>query len=153
MRRIVILAICIVLSACSGKPSVSQIREQVLEQIVTDSNRELIAISDFDKTNGFEKDQNTYVVNIKYKVTFKKSLQELARDLQQDAKSGSPTGNTAVDKQLNDVGGALAGIGIIAMGFQYGDFRAGDSFEKTDKVVFIKTDNGWRLAGRPQSAL
>lgn len=154
MKRLFAIALCLILAACSGKPSSGDIREMVTQQLINDNNKDWIEIDHFEKVNGFEKDQNTYVVDIKYKVVFKKSLEEIAKEAQQEANNAKPnTGNAAVDSGLTGLGGALAGIGVLALQFQHGNFKAGDSFEKTDQVVFIKTDNGWQLGSQPQSAL
>ena len=154
MKRLITIALCLVLAACSGKPSSGDIREMVTQQLIDDNNKDWIEISDFEKTNGFEKDPNTYVVDIKYKVVFKKSLEEIAKEAQQEAGNAKPdTGSAMVDRELSSLGGALAGIGVLALQFQHGNFKAGDSYEKTDQVTLIKTDNGWQLGSRPQSAL
>lgn len=90
-------------------------------------------IENFEKTNGFEKDSKTYIADVKYVIVFKKGVAELSEDLKRKSQGSA----------FGEMGTAF---GVLALQMQYGNFKAGHRVEKEDKIVFIKTENGWRIS-------
>lgn len=128
------LYICalLILAGCSGKPSSNEMAQQIEASLQGNGGADLFKIENFQKLNGFEKDNNTYIADVRYDLVFKKGIKEIAQQLQQDAKT-SPLGTFA------------AGFGVLALQMQYGEFKAGHRVPKEDKVTFIHTENGWRI--------
>lgn len=132
MKKISLLIACVILAACSGKPSDRQIEKLVSEAMLSDGGAETYSISDFEKTNGLAKNEQLYIADVRYQLTFKKGFDELS-DQVINAPSDSP---------FETVG---AGFKLMTMRMQFGDFKAGDSITKEDRVQLIKTEQGWRL--------
>lgn len=151
--KLLLSTAAVFLTACSGKPSDSEIETQVVAQLVDNEVRQLASIESFTKTNGFEKDANTYVADIKYKVVFKKSLQDLAREAQQAAANNASTGDASLDKAFSGAQGMINGLAMLAIQAKFGDFKRGDSLERTDRLAFIKTEKGWMLTTKPAGIL
>lgn len=127
-----ILSLVCILAGCSGRPSDSEIETQITGKFLSNGGEEIFAVENFKKTNGFEKDSKTYIADVRYELVFKKSLQELAQTLK----------NESQQSPFEAMG---AGLGVMALKLQYGDFKAGHRVEKEEKVTFIKTENGWRV--------
>jgi hypothetical protein len=51
---------------------------------------------------------------------------------------------------LLDTSSFFNGLGLLAVKAEYGEFKAGDSFKKSDRLTFIQTENGWQLATEPK---
>lgn len=132
MKAPAIALAILLLAGCSGKPSRSQMEEQVVAHLTSGRGGELFRIENFEKLNGIKKDDVTYVAEVRYDLVFKKGLKEVERQLN-GASQDSPLGALA------------AGFGAMALRLQYGEFEAGQRIPKADKVTFLKTDNGWRL--------
>jgi len=149
-------ALCLVgaLTGCARTPSEGEIRRLVLAEIIDQDLRQFVEISEFQKTNGYEPGSNSYVADIRYKVTFRKSFADMAADLQKEVDAaGTGAGQSSAERTITGAANAVAGIGLLALAFQYGEFQAGDSFERNDRVSFIKTENGWQLSSKPHGAL
>ncbi|MBO1927492.1 membrane lipoprotein lipid attachment site-containing protein [Thiomicrorhabdus sp. 6S2-11] len=135
MKKIFLVSIMLLLTACSGSPSEGDIEDQVTEKLLGDGGDEYFEIDNFEKTNGFDKDDRTYIADVKYDVVFKKSLKEIAKEMEKEAKnSGSP------------FGAAGAGFGVMALSMEYGNFKEGHTVTKEEKIKLIKTENGWRIS-------
>ena len=132
MKKVSLLLISLVLVACSGKPSDRQIEQLVSEAILSDGGAETYSISNFEKTNGLAKTEQLYIADVRYQLTFKKGFEELS-DQVINKPSASP---------FETVG---AGFKLMTMRMQFGDFKAGDSITKEDRVQLVKTEQGWRL--------
>lgn len=131
-KFLMIFAMALCLVGCGNKPSDSEIKNQVVGNIMSDGGDDLFKVENFKKTNGFERDEKTYIADVEYDLVFKKGLREIAQQIRQESR-GSLFG---------DMG---AGMATMALKMEYGDFEAGHRVGKTDKVVFIKTEKGWRI--------
>ncbi|WP_269617578.1 hypothetical protein [Zhongshania sp. BJYM1] len=132
MKKISLFMACLFLAACSGKPSDRQIEQLVSEALLSDGGAETYSVSDFEKTNGLAKNEQFYIADVRYQLTFKKSFDELSDQVI----------NTPSESPFETVG---AGFKLMTMRMQYGDFKKGDSIVKEDRVQLIKTEQGWRL--------
>ena len=132
MKKISLFIICLSLAACSGKPSDRQIEQLVTDAMLSDGGAETYTVSDFEKTNGLAKNEQLYIADVRYQLNFKKSFDELSDQVI----------NTPGDSPFETVG---AGFKLMTMRMQYGDFKAGDSIVKEDRIQLIKTEQGWRL--------
>lgn len=132
MKKISLFIICLSLAACSGKPSDRQIEQLVTDAMLSDGGAETYTVSDFEKTNGLAKNEQLYIADVRYQLNFKKSFDELSDQVI----------NAPGDSPFETVG---AGFKLMTMRMQYGDFKAGDSIVKEDRIQLIKTEQGWRL--------
>ena len=122
------------LAACSGKPSVSEIRDQVASRLQAEGRDRLFEIRNFRKRNGFRKDDHTYIADVEYELVFRKSLADLQDELEKDA-------------QDSPFRALSSSVEIMALKLKYGNFRAGDHLARKDKLTLIKTEQGWRIQG------
>ena len=122
MKKLLLAIIMIVFTGCfdSGKPSDSEIKTQALTQIVTKQSGKIYSIENFKKTNGFEKDEKTYIADIQYDIVFKKSLRDIEKEF-----------------------GSFASM---ALSIKYGNFKAGHRATNKQKATLIKKENGWVLS-------
>ncbi len=120
------------LAACSGPPSVGDIKEQ-LESAVLGNAGGIATVANFEKTNGHEKDEKTYIADVKYDLVFSSDAQGM---LQQAIKESPPAALAAMGSE----GLALAAFGPAMM-----DLVAGQTFSIQDQVTFIETEKGWVL--------
>jgi hypothetical protein len=125
-----ILWLCMVLlftgslvTGCSGKPSEGTIKKLFIADIEKSGMDKILEINTFSKTNGFEQDKNTYIADVGYDIVFKVGARDLDKVLGQDALMLS------------------AGLALT-----YGDFKAGDTQHREQKITLIKTENGWRIS-------
>jgi hypothetical protein len=164
MNKFISLPLVLMLSSCSipfvgnsGLPGDNELNEQVKPLMLKNGWNEMVEIKNLHKTNGYERNANTYTVDMSYDWTFKISWADLVRKTMPTAdaliKQGTPSASRA--PSLEDTAGALAGLGagmgLGVIGLAYGEFKAGDSYSVKDSVTFIKTENGWRLSGKPNS--
>ena len=120
------------LSACSGKPS-SRIISKALELQLEDQGLDqLFDIRNVTKTNGYVDGEDRYVADVEYDLVFKQSYQELADQLEENDDG----------ELLSTIG---AGIGLIAIRLQYGEFNAGDTEHQVSRLNLINTEQGWRI--------
>jgi hypothetical protein len=123
----------LLLAACTGKPSDSDIEEQIVAFMMNDDlSRDFVSINSIEKINGFEKNSNTYIAVVRYEIEFKKSLDDFRETLT------SRSGDILERMQVN------IAVGVLKR--QYGNFSAGQKMEETREFTFINTDNGWVLA-------
>lgn len=120
------LLVLLLLTACANRPSEGDTERQVTARLLSEGG-DLYTIENFRKTNGFEPGQNTYVADVEYDLVFKRSLADLALNLR---KRDDPV---------------LAGLDLVALGLKYGQFQAGERQHHTEKVTFLKTEQGWLL--------
>lgn len=121
-----LLALLLLLAACTNQPGNSEIQRQITERLSIEG-RDLFAIENFRKTNGFESGQNVYVAEVEYDLVFRRSLADLALNL---SKRNDPV---------------LAGLDLVALGLKYGQFEAGERLHRSEKATFHKTERGWLL--------
>ncbi|MGH8613740.1 MAG: tetratricopeptide repeat protein [Gammaproteobacteria bacterium] len=120
------------LAACSGPPSVGDIEEQLVSVVVGDAGG-IATLENFEKINGLEKDEKTYIADVKYDLVFSNDAQGM---LQQAIKELPPATLAAMGSE----GLALAAFGPAMMGL-----IAGQTFSIKDTVTFIETEKGWVL--------
>jgi len=132
-RNMVFIGLLVmVLTACSNKPSNEELRSQVTAYLLKHNRDKLFSVENFEKLNGFQNDENTYTAEVKYDLVFKIDLEEASQFI------GEDSNRTILDK-------GIAALSILSLTAQYGHFKAGDRVTQDDKVVLIKTENGWRL--------
>ncbi|MGH8655107.1 MAG: hypothetical protein ACREYE_24365 [Gammaproteobacteria bacterium] len=90
-------------------------------------------VENFEKINGREKDEKTYIADVKYDLVFSNGASGV---LQQAIKESPPAALAAMGSQ----GLALAAFGPAMM-----DLVAGKTFSIQDQVTFIETEKGWVL--------
>ncbi len=95
--------------------------KEIEKQVLQSLSNELFLVENYKKTNGFEKNSKTYTAYVNYDIVFKKSLQDFAEQ--------SP-------------------LEAMALQMQFGDFKPGFRVMKEERVMFIKTENGWRIDGK-----
>ena len=132
MKKLLPLLLVFLVCACTGKPSISEIEEQVVGKLLSDGADEVYAVENFEKTNGFEKSANTYIADVKYDLVFKKGIKDFALELKSDS-------HGSLFQQLG------AGLNVMALKMQFGNFEPGQRVSRAEKVVFIKTEKGWRI--------
>lgn len=127
MKKIALLiALSIALGACSAKPGENEIRKLFIDSFMqSDGLVDILAIDNFIKTNGFEKDEKTYVADVAYDIVFKRNRSVM--------KSVAKTPN--VTDMTNDA----------LLMLRFGDFKAGDKKHEAAKITLIKTEGGWRI--------
>jgi uncharacterized metal-binding protein len=64
LKTLLLSVVLTTLAACSGKPSVSEIRDQVVSQLQADGRGRLFEIRNFRKRNGFRKNDRTYIADV-----------------------------------------------------------------------------------------
>lgn len=131
-KFLMIIAMALCLVGCGNKPSDSEIKNQVVGNLLSDGGKDMFAVENFKKTNGFERDEKTYIADVEYELVFKKGLREVAQQLKQESQ-GSLFGDMGV------------GVAVMALQMEHGDFKAGHRVSKAEKIIFIKTENGWRI--------
>ena len=132
MRRLFTVSMLCLLAACSGKPSVSEMEAQLRSSLQDDGIEEIFTFSNFEKLNGYQQSDRVYIADLRYTLTFNKGLEEIAEEVKANSK----------DEPLAAFG---AGIGLVALQLQYGNFKAGDDIVQEDKITYIKTEQGWRI--------
>ena len=125
------LCLATLLTACSNKPSVEELRQLVSTELGATGPQAIYLIENFKKDNGYDKDDRHYVAEISYELVFQKGLQDIA--VEADRTPGGP---------MEKFG---KGMGLMTLGLLYGDFKAGDRLPQQKSVTLIKTENGWRI--------
>ncbi len=118
----------ILLAGCSSKPSEVEIREQVTTRLQQEYGSTIFEVVNFAKVNGIPRDRNTYIAEVEYDLRFKVSLQEATSALQQEGTNIF-----------------TAGLKAAALGVTYGDFKAGDTMHKKERVRFVRAEKGWLI--------
>lgn len=124
MKFLATLFIAIAVTACSGKPSDSDVKRQYLEFVTKAIDPKIMAVENFERVNGFQQDEKTYVVDVKYDIVMTKSFEQIARETSKD------------------IGGMLS---LVALEEQVGRFKEGHRVTRNDKATFLKTEKGWVL--------
>jgi len=133
MRRLLSLfIIALFLTACSSRPDALTIERQVTARLQQQQGSEIFDVINFRKTNGIPRDDNTYIAEVEYDLRFKVDLDEAAQVLQK--KSGSIF---------------AAGMEAAKLGMTYGDFKAGDTIHRKERVRFVRAEKGWLIDEAP----
>ena len=133
MRRLLVaLVIALLLAGCSNRPDEESLRQQVTEQLLQRYSTTIFDVLNVHKTNGIPRDDNTYIAEVEYDLRFKVSLDQAAAALQQQ--SGSIF---------------AAGMEAARLGVTYGDFKAGDTLHRKERVRFVRAEKGWLIDEQP----
>ncbi|WP_163932621.1 hypothetical protein [Paraferrimonas sp. SM1919] len=116
------LLLALLLLGCSGKPSDSEVFEQITASITTPN---VYKVVDIERLNGWMEDQQ-YVVEVNYTIMFTNDIENAAKHMAKQS-------------------GFLGGLGAMALKMQFGDFKKGDTRSITHAFHFRQTENGWRL--------
>jgi hypothetical protein len=120
----------IFLAACSSNPGNQEV-EKLFREAMQSEN---FSIEKYEKLNGYSGDGGTYIAEVRYDIIYKKSLEELAL-IAKASTNGSFIEVASVD------------LAMRQLQSQFGDFKAGFRATRTEKLAFIKTENGWRIKG------
>lgn len=136
MKKILSVAVIFLffftLSACSTKPSDEVLRAQVMDYLLKDNRDKLYSVENFRKVNGFQNDPVTYTAQVQYDLVFKIDWNDASQHMGEQS-------NSSLLRH------GIAALGMLALTAQYGNFKAGDRITEDEKVVLIKTEQGWRL--------
>jgi hypothetical protein len=116
------------LAGCSSKPGDEAIREQVTARLQQQYGDVIFEVVNFNKVNGLPRDSNTYIAEVEYDLRFKVGLDEVSSILQQ-----------------NNASIFASGMQAATLGVTYGDFKAGDTRHKKERVRFVRAENGWLI--------
>ncbi|HEB60165.1 MAG TPA: hypothetical protein ENJ01_13155 [Gammaproteobacteria bacterium] len=130
--RLAFLVLPLLLVACSNVPGEAEVAELVRNRLLGEGDNAYLSVENFEKLNGYEKDANHYVVQVRYQLVFHKSLDEISAELE------AQSGDSILDQMS-------AGLGLMALRIRYGDFKAGDRFPVEEDVTLIRTEKGWRI--------
>lgn len=128
MKRLLLLAALLMLTACSMKPADEAIAQQVTAQLLQRHSDVIFEVVDFKKVNGISRDKDTYDAEVEYKLRFVADLADASTRLQQ--KSGSIF---------------AAGLEATALGLVYGNFKKGETINKKEWVHFVRSEKGWLI--------
>jgi hypothetical protein len=122
------LLMSLTLAGCASKPSDQAIMTQVSDR-VSQQGSGFWRAENIKKVNGFEKSDRIYIADVTYEVVFTKSLSDATYLTQQDMP------NMMVNA-----------LWLMQARLLYGDFKAGERFNKQEKLTFLKTEQGWQLS-------
>jgi hypothetical protein len=103
--------------------------KNALTQIMSQLSDPSYSITKLQYANGFEKDQNNYIVLTTYTRVFNVSSSTFAKSI---SDSDNPLVRWAQSVAVSSV---------------YGHFEPGDSFDESAQFRFLRTENGWLLQG------
>lgn len=133
MKRVALILLAVLLTACSMKPSDEMIAQQVEQQLLERYGDTIFEVANFKKLNGIARDDNLYEAEVEYQMRFLVDLKDASEALQQ--KSGSIF---------------AAGMEATALGITYGNFKKGDTITKKEWVKFVRSEKGWLIDQKPQ---
>ncbi len=128
MKRLIVAGLALLLVACGSKPSEDVIQAQLLQYLGESGHGAIYEVIQFEKVNGIPRDDNTYFVDVRYRIAFKVDLVDAPRALQKG--SGSIFS---------------AGVEAANLGVEFGNFREGDEKLVEQRLKFIRTERGWML--------
>ena len=126
MRALVIGLALVLLTACSRRPSTSDIEHQLAGQIAGCDN---LLIKDVRKIDGYEDGDNRYVAEVTYVVEIGKAKTETIAEV-------------PLDEAVNSVKCLAAELPLLMAGAASGDASRAAMHQD---LVMRRTDNGWRL--------
>lgn len=119
------------LTACANKPSEQELQKLLAQGLCAEGPQAFCAVENLHKDNGYWKDDQHYVAEVRYELVFSKSLRDVA--IEAERQPGGP-----LDKLTQ-------GLGLMSLGLMYGDFKAGDRLPRTQALTLLKTEQGWRI--------
>jgi len=127
-RAATTLLLVLLMAGCNSKPGDQAIRQQVTDRLNQQYGDAIFEVVNFKKTNGFPRDDNTYIAEVEYDLRFKVDLKDASKALQ---------------PQSSNI--FAAGVQAAALGLTYGDFKAGDVQHLKERVRFVRADKGWLI--------
>ena len=128
MKRLLLLSLVLLLTACGVKPGDELIAQQVTAQLLQKHGNAIFEVVNMKKVNGISRDDNVYDAEVEYDLRFLVDLKDAADRLQQQ--SGSIF---------------AAGLEATALGLAYGNFKKGDALHKKEWVHFVRSEKGWLI--------
>ena len=128
MRTLLLLAVTLLLAACSMKPDDELIARQVSSQLQQRYSAAIFEVVNFRKVNGISHDKHHYAAEVAYELRFLVDLEDATERLQQT--SGSIF---------------RAGLEATALGLSYGNFKKGETIHKKEWVNFVRSEQGWMI--------
>lgn len=131
---VVLLLLAVTAYGCSSKPDASYVEKEVKAAFASVNLDKVTEIKNFKKVNGFEKDSNTYVVDVTYDILLKVSARNFFAKLKElGAENKMVREMLPMNMVSEQVTSAIFGS----------NFKEGDERTITQQLTFIKTDNGW----------
>lgn len=129
IKRLCVLGLILVLTACNGSPSDRLIEESVMHEKTISG---LVRVTSVEKVNGWE-DKEFYIADVRYDVEFLTDYQTFMDSLKKEE-----TGQSVVSH-------LFGGLGILALSMKYGQFDKGETVSERAEFRFRDTENGWQL--------
>jgi hypothetical protein len=130
-----LLLLSLVLAGCADRPGRELVKQQVTGYLMSGGMSGVYEVSDFRVIQWIpqtqDRNKNAYVVEVRYTLTFKHDLKEVA-DL-----------SASRDNPL------AAGLNALALGLKYGNFRRGEQVMRLERFRFERTKDGWVLDTGP----
>ena len=133
MKRLLLLSLALLLTACSMKPSDELIAQQVTAMLLQQHGNAIFEVVNIKKVNGIARDDNHYDAEVEYEMRFLVDLEDATDALQK--KSGSIF---------------AAGMEATALGLRYGNFKRGDTLHKKEWIYFVRSEQGWLIDQKPE---
>jgi len=105
------------------------------------SDNRYFTITKLKYVNGFQRDTNNYIVSTTFTRVFKVSSKELSN------KEGLGKSKSIDENLINEM------TWDLAIGFMWGHFEPGDSFDEACEFRFLRTENGWILQSGAQTVI
>jgi len=131
-KRIVLAMLALILVACSGKPSDSEVERLFSEQNKTFGLDKILGFEHVHRINGYEQEGQRYIVEMQFDVVMKMGYQEVVEELRRDAPD-TFMGRAQLDHNLE------------VLDKEYGRFQKGDRFTKKRQMALQRTEAGWVL--------
>jgi hypothetical protein len=131
-----LLALATLLTACSSKPSVSELQDQLKKNMYPTCS--FIDFKNFNKKDGDKIDDKNYKLNASFEIAILKDF-SLGAEFERLKAGGTPDGCS-----LNE----MVKLQIDLQGFAPGkmDFKKGETYLVPNFTAkFHKTENGWAL--------
>lgn len=128
IKRLSVLGLILVLTACSSSPSDRLIEESVMHEKTISG---LVRVTSVEKVNGWE-DKEFYIADVRYDLEFLTDYQSFMDSLKEE------TGQSVVSH-------LFGGLGILALSMKYGQFDKGETVSERAEFRFRDTENGWQL--------
>lgn len=116
-----ILLVITGLTGCSGAPSEASIRKTASASAMKAGGDELMAVENFHRINGFQKDEHPYVDDVHFDIVLKESVLDFVGRLEERAKSGDE-GQGPTSNDMAHMGRAFTAVGLA---FAFGHAKAG----------------------------
>lgn len=134
MRAALLIALSLLLSACSQAPDTSDMTRILSRQYQQQLGPDAVLIRNLEKVDGKAKGKDGYLVDVKYDLVFLKGFDQLTGEAQDKARDGQWLG--MLDK----------GLSLWQLHLTFGNFKSGDVVPVEQRYELVKTDASWDLA-------